>query len=251
MKKIFFGASVIFLGLTLLNYFSFSDQFVDENVKLELVSPNFKNGGPIPSEFTCDGENISPALQWSGYKGLSAAPDLGPKGSYSIIVDDPDAKSVTGKTWVHWVVLNLKTKYNFFVEGLDLTRVLSRGDEVINSFGVSNYMGPCPPKGQEHKYRFTLFAMDIGLDADVSIQPRILELIKSSRTPDREAYNVFLDFVKEHNLSEEAAKNILNELIVQEPLNADNLTLNSDFFRIFFKDHIMAQTTLIGTYKRK
>ena len=63
---------------------------------LELKSPDFISGGIIPKQFTCDGADISPALEWNDPPGATK--------SFALIVDDPDAP---GGTWVHWVLFDL------------------------------------------------------------------------------------------------------------------------------------------------
>ena len=115
---------------------------------LTLSSDAFKNGGDIPSRFTCDGAGTAPALSWSG------APE-GTK-SFVLIVDDPDAPS---GTFVHWVVVDLPASTTSLAEGGTLPAGARTGK---NDFGKVGYGGPCPPSGT-HRYFFKLYALDTAL----------------------------------------------------------------------------------------
>ena len=121
---------------------------------LEISSPAFSDGGPIPRAHTCDGADLSPPLTWRG------APN-GTK-SFALVVDDPDAP---GGTWVHWVAYGLDASTTSLPAGIPTTPrsgqpVMTQG---TNDFRRSGYGGPCPPKGKPHRYVFTLFALDTQL----------------------------------------------------------------------------------------
>jgi Raf kinase inhibitor-like YbhB/YbcL family protein len=111
-----------------------------------LSSPDFMHGSPIPSRFTCDGENVSPRLEWMH----------APEGtrSLALMVDDPDAP---GGTFTHWLLFDLPRE----------SRALERGDAESgtagrNDFQQDRYGGPCPPpKHGEHRYYFKLLALDV------------------------------------------------------------------------------------------
>lgn len=132
--------------------------------KLELTSPAFEPGAAIPAKYTCQGEDLSPALSWSGL----------PQGTQSLalIVDDPDAPM---GTWVHWVVYNLPGDASGLTEGASQGSASSSNlpagtKQGKTSFGRADYGGPCPPSG-EHHYFFKLYALDVkleneGLDKD-------------------------------------------------------------------------------------
>lgn len=111
---------------------------------LQIHSEAFKDSQPIPAKYTCDGENISPPLQWTGI----------PKGTKSLvlIVDDPDAPK---KTWTHWVVFNIDPTLTEIKEG-EYPKGSYQG---INDFKHPSYGGPCPPSGS-HRYYFKLFALN-------------------------------------------------------------------------------------------
>ena len=115
----------------------------------QLASPSFPEGAPIPKRFSCDGDNVSPALQWS--------PQPAGVKSYALIVDDPDAPV---GTFVHWVLYNIPGEVSALPEAVAPTRqVLGLGEQGRNSARQTGYMGPCPPGGT-HRYFFKLFALD-------------------------------------------------------------------------------------------
>jgi Raf kinase inhibitor-like YbhB/YbcL family protein len=120
-----------------------------EPMLMALTSPSFNEGEAIPNKFTCDGEDISPELDWFGT----------PEGTVSLtlIMDDPDAPV---GTWVHWVIFNMPMDLSGLREGM--TGV---GLEGTNSWNRTGYGGPCPPSGT-HRYFFTLYALDINLELD-------------------------------------------------------------------------------------
>jgi len=119
---------------------------------LSITSPSFEMNGAIPARFTCDGENISPELIFSNIP--SAAKSL------ALIMEDPDVP-ITIKPdgmWNHWVVWNMLPAVTGIGEGSDAPGIVG-----INSRGNNKYGGPCPPD-REHRYIFTLYALDSVLD---------------------------------------------------------------------------------------
>jgi len=118
------------------------------NISMKIESPAFQNNQPIPPQYTCDGENVSPLLTISG-----APKDAK---SFAIIVDDPDAPSAT---WVHWVVWNILPD----TTTIATASVPDGATEGVTSFGSKEYGGPCPPSGTHH-YHFKLYALDDTLD---------------------------------------------------------------------------------------
>lgn len=123
---------------------------------MELTSPSFENQKEIPKKFTCQGEDISPALEWSGI------PD-GAK-SLVLIVDDPDAPDPANPemTWVHWVLYNIPTTVNSLFEGINDMELPEGTLQGLNDWKRTGYSGPCPPIGQ-HRYFYKLYALDIVL----------------------------------------------------------------------------------------
>ena len=115
------------------------------HAKLELTSDAFADGQPIPTEYSCDGANKSPALHWGD-------PPAGAK-SFALVIDDPDAPSGTFR---HWGAYDIPASARSIAPG---QRV---GIEVSNDFGKPGYGGPCPPRGHGvHHYHFKLFALDV------------------------------------------------------------------------------------------
>lgn len=126
-------------------------------MSLSITSPSFEHNGPIPTEFTCEGRDVSPALTWSGV----------PNGTKSIvlIVDDPDAPDPAAPkmTWVHWVLYNIPPTVNGLGEAVQPDDLPEGTQEGINSWGRTGYGGPCPPIGT-HRYFHKLYALDAELN---------------------------------------------------------------------------------------
>ena len=119
-----------------------------------LTSPAFKEEERIPAKYTCEGKGISPQLSWAG-----VSPD---SKSQAMIVDDPDAP---GGVFTHWVIFNLPPQIQQLDEGIPGREKLANGAlQGKNSAGRTGYMGPCPPRGPIHHYRFTLYILDKMLD---------------------------------------------------------------------------------------
>jgi len=119
-----------------------------------LTSSAFARGEAIPAAYTCDGLDKSPPLSWT-------EPPAGTQ-SFALIVTDPDAP--TG-TWVHWVDYNIPAEVRSLSEGVVDDAGLSGGVHGKNSWGRSNYGGPCPPSGT-HRYFFKLYALDTLLSVE-------------------------------------------------------------------------------------
>jgi Raf kinase inhibitor-like YbhB/YbcL family protein len=118
-----------------------------EGVKAMIVtSSDFSQGQMIPDRFSCQGDNVSPALSWSGVPAQAK--------SLALVVEDPDAPS---GTFIHWIVVNLPPKIQGLAEGGPLP---AGAQEITNSGGRKTYMGPCPPSGTHH-YHFKLFALNV------------------------------------------------------------------------------------------
>jgi Raf kinase inhibitor-like YbhB/YbcL family protein len=122
--------------------------------EMKLESPAFADGTPIPSRYTCEGEDISPELNWSN------VPD-GTQ-SFALIVDDPDAPDPRRpkRTWVHWVLYEIPRGAMHLPEGGQPSPLGTR--EGVNDWERTGYGGPCPPIG-EHRYFFKLYALDVAL----------------------------------------------------------------------------------------
>ena len=120
---------------------------------MELKSPAFAHGAPIPPEYTCDGRDVSPPLSVTG-----VAPGTR---SLALVADDPDAPM---GTWIHWVAWNIPPGAGALPANLPKKDALQDGTrQGINDFKRAGYGGPCPPSGT-HRYFFRLYALDVTLD---------------------------------------------------------------------------------------
>lgn len=116
-----------------------------------LTSAAFTQGSEIPSKYTCEGQDISPPLAWSGVP-------AGAK-SLALIVDDPDAPDPAAPkmTYVHWLLYNIPVGTAALPEAV---RQLPAGTLVgLNDWRRTGYGGPCPPIGR-HRYFHKLYALD-------------------------------------------------------------------------------------------
>jgi len=119
----------------------------------QLSSTAFSNGDMIPKKYTCDGNDISPPLQWSDAPEGTA--------SYALTCDDPDAPV---GTWDHWLLFNIPPATASLSKGVTpATELPSGGTHGKNSWGKLGYGGPCPPGGT-HRYFFRLYALSKLLD---------------------------------------------------------------------------------------
>ena len=116
-------------------------------IEMKLTSPAFQHNGQIPSEFTCDGSDLSPPLTISDVSNNAK--------SLVLISDDPDAPV---GTWDHWIMFNIPASTTQIPKGTEPKGIGGR-----NSWGRTGYGGPCPPSGT-HRYFFKLYALDTMLN---------------------------------------------------------------------------------------
>jgi hypothetical protein len=138
MRKLYTLLATLVLTTTVTSAFAFT-----------LMSSAFGNNQPIPAQYTCKGQDVSPPLQW-----MDVPPNTG---AFALIMHDPTASS---GDWSHWVLYNidieataLPANYPAKMQGT-LTG--------INSWKQTTYRGPCPPQGT-HQYVFDLYALDRAL----------------------------------------------------------------------------------------
>ena len=142
---------------------------------LAIVSSAFDDGGEIPREYTCEGNDTSPPLSWSGV----------PWDAHSLvlIVDNPDAPDPQAPkmTWVHWVLYNIPGN----VSGLDeATELYTSG---VTDFGQTCYNGPMPPNGHGmHNYYFWVLALDEFDDDPEHSGEKILEAVQMAWIEERD-----------------------------------------------------------------
>ena len=116
----------------------------------DLKSSSFAQGGDIPKKHTCDGADVSPALEWTSPPQATKA--------FALICEDPDAPS---GLWVHWVVWGIPPATTALPEGVGKDATLADGSrQGRNDFGKLGHNGPCPPRGKPHRFFFKLYALD-------------------------------------------------------------------------------------------
>ena len=128
-------------------------------MEFKLTSPAFNHGSQIPSQYTCDGEDINPHLVIHGV----------PQGvkSLALVMEDPDAPA---GLWTHWVVWDIPPETKEIREHYCAHRHGGRSQQL----GRTGYGGPCPPSGT-HRYFFRLFALDIRIKLPVNSKKVELE----------------------------------------------------------------------------
>jgi len=116
----------------------------------EFSCPAFVQGAPLPAKYTCEGENASPPLKWSGVsEGVQ---------SLALVCEDPDAPEGSR---VLWIVYNIPPSVSELSEGLPAIGILPNGaKQGTNDFKNMGYTGPCPPPGKIHRCTFKLYASD-------------------------------------------------------------------------------------------
>ena len=135
-----------------------SDSGTTKVKEMKITSSAFKEGEMIPSKYTCDGENISPQMQWTGFPEKTK--------SFALICDDPDAPS---GDWVHWVVYNIPQSVTQLPENFPKDKTTGDGTKLgTTDFRKTGYGGPCPPGGT-HRYYFKLYALDILSDKEAGL----------------------------------------------------------------------------------
>jgi Raf kinase inhibitor-like YbhB/YbcL family protein len=129
----------------------------EEIMALTLKSSAFDNGGEIPSRYTCEGEDVSPSLVWTGVPETAR--------SLVLIIDDPDAPDPKAPkmTWVHWVLYNIPPDVTGLPEGVVPAKLSPGMMEGLNDWKRIGYGGPCPPIGR-HRYFHKLYALDTVLE---------------------------------------------------------------------------------------
>ncbi len=144
----------LFLLVGVLSFSALAIQ--PKETTMKLTSMSFNDHGDIPKRYTCDGENMSIPLEWSGA--------LEETKSLVIIVDDPDAPDPAAPkmTWVHWVLCNIPPASTTLREGISAKDLPAGTLEGLNDWKKTGYGGPCPPIGR-HRYFHKLYALDIVL----------------------------------------------------------------------------------------
>ena len=124
-----------------------------EMMSLTITAPGFGHMGSIPAVYTCDGEDISPELNWSDIPVNTK--------SLVLILDDPDAPDPAAPkmTWVHWVLYNIPATAAGLAERINESKLPEGTLQGLNDWIRTGYGGPCPPTGR-HRYFHKLYALD-------------------------------------------------------------------------------------------
>ncbi len=153
----------VWLGVLL---FLFNHLIGGKAMAMDIKSSAFDQEGMIPSEYSCDGSDVSPPLSWTDPPENTQ--------SFALICDDPDAPM---GTWVHWVVYNIPSSKREMDKGFVKDKELSDGTrQGISDFRRVGYGGPCPPGGT-HRYYFKLYALDTILNLESGATKK--ELLKA------------------------------------------------------------------------
>lgn len=151
----------------------------------QLKSPAFEWEGVIPKKYTCDGENISPPMEWED----------APEGTacFVLICQDPDAR---GQVLAHWLLYNLPAELSALPENVPAGGELPWGGmQGENDMGEVRYSGPCPPPGSTHHYYFRMYAVDrqLELSAGAKIQ-EVLDQIRNHTLASSELMGLYTRF---------------------------------------------------------
>lgn len=120
---------------------------------MQVLSKVISPGAEFPKRNTCQGEDSSPPLAWSGAPATTR--------SFALILDDPDAPS---GTFTHWIAWNIPAAAHELPENMPkAAQTADGGSQGRNDFGKTGYGGPCPPPGKAHRYYFRVFALDTTL----------------------------------------------------------------------------------------
>ncbi len=164
------------------NFFLFI--LMESLMAFELYSPAFSKNQMIPEKYTCDGEDISPPLEWRNIPANTK--------SLALIMDDPDAPV---GLWVHWVVYNIPTEIQSLPENIaKKEKIIINQKEMTqgkNSWNKIGYGGPCPPD-KVHRYFFKLYALKENTNFPSGLTSKELELkIKSFIIDKIEFYSIY------------------------------------------------------------
>lgn len=154
--------------------------------KLEI--PSIKYGEVISQNYTCDGKDMSPALQWDD------APQSAK--SFILIMEDPDAPR---GTFVHWILYNIKPDVKSLPENVSKELTTPEGwAQGKNDFGKIGYGGPCPPGKQVHRYFFYLYGVLQAPDLQAGMARKDLERLLENKTVKRASFMVKYGRAYEH-----------------------------------------------------
>jgi len=121
--------------------------------RMALTSPAFAEGNAIAASYTCDGQDRSPPLAWSGVPPQAK--------SLALVIEDPDAPDPQAPKmiWVHWVLYDLPPGVSGLPEAVSTPALPPGTRQGANDWKSPGYRGPCPPVGR-HRYVHKLYALD-------------------------------------------------------------------------------------------
>lgn len=137
-----------------------------------ISSSVFEHNAPIPRRYTCDGQDLSPPLVWSGTPEQTR--------SLVLIVDDPDAPDPAAPklTWVHWLLYDLPADSHGLLEAISPADLPIGTRQGHTNWDRTGYGGPCPPVGR-HRYFFKLYALGtVLLDLGRVYKPALLKAMQ-------------------------------------------------------------------------
>jgi Raf kinase inhibitor-like YbhB/YbcL family protein len=149
--------------------FAESEDRKEDVMGIQLTSSAFKNGEMLPKKYTCDGDEVSPPLSWSGLPQATK--------SIAMISDDPDAPM---RTFVHWVIFNIPPEEKGLPEAVPVgVKVLENGArQGVGDARQIGYISPCPPSGT-HRYYFKIYALDAMLELEPgATKPALLKAME-------------------------------------------------------------------------
>lgn len=145
--------------------------------QLKLIIPELAKDGFtskfISNQFGCTGDNISPQIEWQNV----------PTNAKSLVLTMYDPDAPTGSGWWHWQVVNIPVQSQLITESAgNQPKLLPKGSQLIrNDYGTINYGGPCPPENSNHRYQFTLYALDIDrIDVTDQTTPAMIGFIANA-----------------------------------------------------------------------
>ena len=137
---------------------------------LTVRTPSFSNDGRIPRQFSKNGGNVSPLVEWQGAPRETR--------SYALVVEDPDAPKGTFR---HWAAYNIPADSQHLAEGVGSRQQGAALRMAQNDFGNAHYDGPRPPPGDNpHHYHFRLFALDVA-ELDVEDDCSAKEVLEAAK----------------------------------------------------------------------
>jgi len=136
---------------------------------MQLISSAFKNLGLIPPKYTCDGEDISPPLSWSGVPANAR--------SYALICSDPDSSK---GVWYHWAIYDIPFNIRELSENWPVNKNIP--PQAINDFDKIGYKGPCPPDSRAHHYHFKIYALSVD-KLEIQAKPTCRQIEAACREP--------------------------------------------------------------------